>query len=105
MQSRARCRRRTTARPRFSDPSATALPITPSSRGKPRSRSAIAKARLDPARTEARAPAAGVIANADRLLVGQQVVPGIGMLSLVAGEEALIEANFKEKDLARMVPG
>ena len=66
---------------------------------------AIAKARLDLSRTEVRAPASGTIANADRLLVGQQVVPGIGMVSLVQSDEAWIEANFKEKDLARMAPG
>ncbi|WP_237219845.1 HlyD family secretion protein [Sphingomonas arenae] len=68
-------------------------------------RAAIAKARLDLARTEVRAPTDGVIANADRLLVGQQVVPGIGMVSVVRSGEAWVEANFKEKDLARMVPG
>ncbi len=68
-------------------------------------RAAIAKARLDLSRTEVRAPASGVIANADRLLVGQQVVPGISMLSLVQSDEAWVEANFKEKDLARMAPG
>jgi len=68
-------------------------------------RAAIAKAQLDLTRTDVRAPVAGTIANADRLLVGQQAVPGIGMLSLVGGEQAWVEANFKEKDLARMVPG
>lgn len=73
--------------------------------GEAAARAAIAKARLDLSRTEVRAPASGTIANADRLLVGQQAVPGIGMLSLVQSEEAWIEANFKEKDLAEMVPG
>ena len=73
--------------------------------GEAAARAAIAKARLDLQRTEVRAPASGVIANADRLLVGQQVVPGIGMLSLVQSDEAWVEANFKEKDLERMVPG
>ncbi|HVF84208.1 MAG TPA: HlyD family secretion protein [Sphingomicrobium sp.] len=73
--------------------------------GEAAARAAIAKARLDLARADVRAPAAGVIANADRLLVGQQVVPGVGMLSLVAGGDAWVEANFKEEDLARMVPG
>lgn len=73
--------------------------------GEAAARAAIAKARLDLSRTEVRAPSGGVIANADRLLPGQQVVPGIGMLSLVQSDQAWIEANFKEKDLARMVPG
>jgi membrane fusion protein (multidrug efflux system) len=68
-------------------------------------RAAIAQARLNLSRTQVRAPTDGVIANADRLLVGQQVVPGIGMVSVVRSGTAWVEANFKEKDLARMVPG
>lgn len=66
---------------------------------------AVDKARLDLERTEVRAPMDGEIANADRLQLGQQVVPGIGVLSLVHSKDAWVEANFKEKDLARMVPG
>jgi membrane fusion protein (multidrug efflux system) len=73
--------------------------------GEAAARAAIARARLDLSRTDVRAPAAGIISNADRLLAGQQVVPGIGMVSLVGGEAAWVEANFKEKDLARMAPG
>ena len=68
-------------------------------------RAAIAKARLDLSRTEVRAPTSGIVANTDRLLPGQQAVPGIGLLSLVGSSDAWVEANFKEKDLARMVPG
>jgi membrane fusion protein (multidrug efflux system) len=66
---------------------------------------AIARARIDLSRTEVRAPASGVVANTDRLLLGQQAVPGIGLLSLVGSSDSWIEANFKEKDLERMVPG
>jgi len=66
---------------------------------------AVDKARLDLAHTEVRAPFDGIIANSDRLQPGQAVAPGIGMLSLVRGKNAWIEANFKEKDLERMVPG
>ena len=66
---------------------------------------ALAKARLDLSRTEVRAPMAGTIENADRLQVGQAVVTGIGMLSLVRSRQAWVEANFKEKDVGRMVPG
>lgn len=101
----------TAARTRLADARAQAAnaqaAIVPSGEqpGEAAARAAIAKARLDLARTEVRAPAAGVVASAERLLVGQQVVPGIGMLSLVAGGDAWVEANFKEKDLARMVPG
>ena len=73
--------------------------------GEAAARAAIAKARLDLRRTEVRSPVDGVVANADRLLVGQSVVPGIGMVAVVRGEGAWVEANFKEKDLARMAPG
>jgi membrane fusion protein (multidrug efflux system) len=66
---------------------------------------AVDKARLDLQHTDVRAPFDGVIANSDRLQVGQAVAPGIGLLSLVHGTDAWIEANFKEKDLARMQPG
>lgn len=66
---------------------------------------AVDKARLDLTRTEVRAPMDGIVENAERLQVGTAVVTGIGMLSLVHGADAWIEANFKEKDLAGMAPG
>ena len=66
---------------------------------------AIDKARLDLSRTEVRAPMDGTIANADKLQVGAMAVQGLGVLSLVHGEDAWVEANFKEKDLGRMLPG
>ena len=66
---------------------------------------AVDKARLDLSRTEIRAPMDGTIANADRLQVGQMAVQGVGMLSLVHNQQAWVEANFKEKDVGKMVPG
>ena len=66
---------------------------------------AIDKARLDLSRTEVRAPMDGTIANADRLQVGQMAVQGVGMLSLVRSSNAWVEANFKEKDVGKMLPG
>lgn len=68
-------------------------------------RAAIDKARLDLNRTKVFAPMDGVVENADNLQVGQMAVPGVGILSLVHDTTAWIEANFKERDLARMVPG
>ena len=66
---------------------------------------AVDKAQLDLSRTEIRAPTDGVIENADNLQVGQMAVTGIGVLSLVHSSSAWVEANFKEKDVGRMVPG
>jgi membrane fusion protein (multidrug efflux system) len=47
----------------------------------------------------------GVVENADNLQVGQMAITGVGMLSLVHSRSAWVEANFKEKDVGRMVPG
>jgi membrane fusion protein (multidrug efflux system) len=66
---------------------------------------AVDKAKLDLERTDVRAPMDGVIENADDLQVGKMAVTGIGMLSLVHSQTAWVEANFKEKDVGRMVPG
>jgi membrane fusion protein (multidrug efflux system) len=68
-------------------------------------KAAVDKARLDLSRTDVRAPMDGVVENADNLQVGQMAVTGVGMMSLVHSKSAWVEANFKEKDLARMVPG
>jgi membrane fusion protein (multidrug efflux system) len=68
-------------------------------------RAAVDKARLDLERTEVRAPMDGVIENADNLQVGQMAVTGLGMVSLVQSQNAWVEANFKEKDVGKMVPG
>lgn len=67
-------------------------------------RAAVDKARLDLERTNVRAPMNGVIENADKLQVGQMAVIGVGMVSLVHSTTAWVEANFKEKDVGRMVP-
>ena len=66
---------------------------------------AVDKAKLDLSRTEIRAPMDGVVENADNLQIGQMAVTGIGMLSLVHSQTAWVEANFKEKDVGKMVPG
>ena len=68
-------------------------------------RAAVAKARLELQRGIVRTPSSGVVAKADRLLVGQSAIPGVAMLSIVTDKPAWIEANFKEGDLARMHVG
>ena len=66
---------------------------------------AVDKARLELTRTIVRAPMDGSVANADRLQVGQMAAMGLGMLSVVHSNGAWVEANFKEKDIGRLVPG
>src|SRR3954468_15559715 len=66
---------------------------------------AVDKAKLDLSRTDVRAPMDGVIENADNLQVGQMAVTGVGMVSLVHSQSAWVEANFKERDVGKMVPG
>jgi len=68
-------------------------------------KAAVDKARLDLDRTTVRAPMDGVVENADNLQIGQMAVTGVGMLSLVRSKTAWVEANFKEKEVGRMVPG
>lgn len=64
-----------------------------------------ANALLSLRRTEVRAPAAGRIAQADRLQIGQQAVPNLPVLTLVRAGSTYVEANFKETDLADMAVG
>jgi membrane fusion protein (multidrug efflux system) len=64
-----------------------------------------ANAELSLRRTEVRSPAAGRIAQADRLQVGQQAVPNLPVLTLVREGSTYVEANFKETDLAEMAIG
>ena len=64
-----------------------------------------ASARLNLQRTEVRAPADGLIAQADRLQVGQQVLPNVPVVTLVQDGSTYVEANFKETDLAHMARG
>jgi membrane fusion protein (multidrug efflux system) len=66
---------------------------------------AVDKAKLDLSRTIVRAPMDGTVENADNLQVGQMAPEGLGMLSIVHSQNAWVEANFKEKDVGRMVPG
>jgi membrane fusion protein (multidrug efflux system) len=65
----------------------------------------LAQARVNLGRTEVRAPAAGRVAQADRLQIGQMMVAGLPALTIVGTDRAWIEANFKETDLADMRAG
>ncbi len=65
----------------------------------------VEKARLDLEHTVIRSPVSGIVAQSDRLLVGQSAITGVAMLSIVGDKQAWVEANFKEGDLARMAVG
>ena len=60
------------------------------------------RALLDLARTDVRAPASGLVSQADRLQIGQMITTGLPAVTIVVSERSWIEANFKETDLARM---
>ena len=64
-----------------------------------------ASAELELRRTEVRAPVTGRVAQADRLQAGQQIIPNLPVLTLVADDSTYVEANFKETDLEAMRPG
>ena len=64
-----------------------------------------AVAELNLNRTTIRAPMDGRVAQADRLQVGNQIIQGVPVLTLVATNSTYVEANFKETDLADMKVG
>jgi membrane fusion protein (multidrug efflux system) len=63
------------------------------------------KAMLDLARSEVRAPVAGTVTQAERLLPGQMMIMGLPAVTIVVSDKSWVEANFKETDLARMRVG
>lgn len=64
-----------------------------------------ASAELSLRRTEVRAPMAGRVSQADRLLIGQEAISGLPIVTIVANQSSYVEANFKETDLADMRVG
>lgn len=64
-----------------------------------------AKAMLDLKRTQVRAPVSGKVSNVDRLQVGQMLVTGLPVVSIVANNKSWVEANFKETQLDTLRPG
>lgn len=62
-------------------------------------------AALNLSRTEVHSPLTGRVTQSDRLLVGQQIVTGLPVVTVVANGNSYIEANFKETDLADMRVG
>ena len=66
---------------------------------------AIRELMPDPSVLTGMEAAAGRIAQAERLQLGQQVVPNLPVLTLVRDGSTYVEANFKETDLADMAVG
>lgn len=67
-------------------------------------RARLEAARLSLARTVVRAPVDGVVARKS-VQVGQQVAVGAPMMAVVPVREAYVDANFKEVQLKKVVPG
>jgi membrane fusion protein, multidrug efflux system len=63
------------------------------------------RALLNLKRTEVHAPADGIVTGADRMQVGNAVVSGAPMVTIVRSDAVWIEANYKETDLANMIVG
>ena len=64
-----------------------------------------AKASLDLARTDVRAPVGGTVSQSGRLQVGQMMITGLPAVTIVRSGRSWVEANFKEGDLNRMRVG
>ena len=64
-------------------------------------RAAVDLARIELARTELRAPVAGVV-GARSVRIGQYVRPGLNLMSIVPVGDSYVIANFKETQLARL---
>lgn len=62
-------------------------------------RARLERARLDLARTVIRAPVAGIVVRR-QVQVGQRVQPGSALMSVVPIQDAYVDANFKEGELA-----
>ncbi|MDT8758331.1 HlyD family secretion protein [Sphingomonas psychrotolerans] len=63
------------------------------------------QALLNLSRTRIYAPADGIVSQADRLQVGQQMMTGLPAVTIVTSDLSWVEANFKETDLNKMRVG
>jgi membrane fusion protein, multidrug efflux system len=67
-------------------------------------RARLDRARLELERTVIRAPVAGIIARR-QVQIGQRVQPGSALMSVVPVQDAYVDANFKEGELAEVRVG
>ncbi|NWH09373.1 MAG: efflux RND transporter periplasmic adaptor subunit [Alphaproteobacteria bacterium] len=62
------------------------------------------QAQVDLDRTVIRAPVTGIVSRR-QVQVGQRVQPGANLMVITPVQEVYVDANFKETQLARVVPG
>ena len=67
-------------------------------------RAARDQARLDLQRTLVRAPIAGIVSRR-QVQVGQRVAAGTALMTIVPVGQLYVDANFKEGQLAKVIPG
>jgi len=67
-------------------------------------RTARDQARLDLQRTLVRAPIAGIVSRR-QVQVGQRVAAGTALMTIVPVGQLYVDANFKEGQLAKVIPG
>lgn len=67
-------------------------------------RAALEQAQVDLSRTVIRAPIDGVVSQR-QVQVGQRVQPGAMLMTVVPVQQAYVDANFKEVELAKVKPG
>ncbi len=65
----------------------------------------VDQAALDLSHTVIRAAGNGIVAQVDKLQVGDYVTAGTPLFALIGTDDIWIEANFKETDLTHMKPG
>jgi membrane fusion protein (multidrug efflux system) len=66
---------------------------------------ALDRAQLELSYTVVSAPMDGVVAKVEQLQVGETIAASVPVFALVSTQDVWIEANFKEVQLARMLPG
>jgi membrane fusion protein (multidrug efflux system) len=64
----------------------------------------LEQARLQYERTVIRSPVSGVVTNR-QVQVGQRIQPGASLMTVVPVQQAYVDANFKEGQLAKVRPG
>ncbi|WP_317933177.1 HlyD family secretion protein [Halioxenophilus sp. WMMB6] len=65
----------------------------------------LQQAKLNLSRTEVYAPVTGIVAQTDRLHIGQMMMQALPAVTIVKNDSSWVEANFKETDLEKLRVG